>query len=92
MRTDEEKASKGGAADHVDDLKQVTTADVDDDEEFSRQEQRKIVHRIDARLVVICGVGYLVSLMDRTNTSVAAIAGCVLPNIPTYLALIYSLY
>ncbi|KMQ45890.1 hypothetical protein HL42_3388 [Trichophyton rubrum] len=75
MRTDEEKASKGGAADHVDDLKQVTTADVDDDEEFSRQEQRKIVHRIDARLVVICGVGYLVSLMDRTNTSVAAIAG-----------------
>lgn len=77
MRTDEEKASKG-AADHVDDLKQVTTADVDEDEEFSRQQQRKIVHRIDARLVVICGVGYLVSLMDRTNTSVAAIAGCVL--------------
>ncbi|EFE32304.1 MFS transporter, putative [Trichophyton benhamiae CBS 112371] len=74
MRTDEEKASKG-AADHVDDLKQVTTADVDEDEEFSRQQQRKIIHRIDARLVVICGVGYLVSLMDRTNTSVAAIAG-----------------
>lgn len=72
-------ASKG-VADHVDDLKHVTTADVDEDEEFSRQEQRKIIHRIDARLVVICGVGYLISLMDRTNTSVAAIAGCVLPT------------
>ncbi|EFR01062.1 hypothetical protein MGYG_04065 [Nannizzia gypsea CBS 118893] len=78
MEHDEEKGSKNTTTtDHVDDLSKavVSPADVDVDEEFSRQEQRKIIHRIDARLVVICGVGYLVSLMDRTNTSVAAIAG-----------------
>ncbi|KAF3479642.1 uncharacterized protein GIQ15_06618 [Arthroderma uncinatum] len=76
MGSDEEKASQL-AADHVDDVSKnvPSPTDIDEDEEFSRQEQRKIIHRIDARLVVICGVGYLISLMDRTNTSVAAIAG-----------------
>ncbi|KAH7394382.1 phthalate transporter-like protein [Pyrenochaeta sp. MPI-SDFR-AT-0127] len=43
--------------------------------EFSPQEQRKIIHRIDRRLVVTVGVLYCVSLMDRTNLSAAAIAG-----------------
>ncbi|KAK2838272.1 hypothetical protein FQN49_006446 [Arthroderma sp. PD_2] len=76
MGSDEEKASQV-AADHVDDVSKnvPSPSDVDEDEEFTRKEQRRIIHRIDARLVVICGVGYLISLMDRTNTSVAAIAG-----------------
>ncbi|KAM5429141.1 hypothetical protein McanCB21832_007953 [Microsporum canis] len=76
MGIDEEKISPVGA-DHVDDVSKnvLSPSDVDEDEEFSRQEQRKIIHRIDARLVVICGVGYFISLMDRTNTSVAAITG-----------------
>lgn len=43
--------------------------------EFSPAEQRKIIHRIDRRLVVTVGVLYCVSLMDRTNLSAAAIAG-----------------
>jgi hypothetical protein len=45
--------------------------------EFSPTEQRKIIHRIDRRLVLTVGVLYCISLMDRTNLSSASIAGCV---------------
>lgn len=48
---------------------------VDDDPEFSHREQRKIVHRIDRRLITMTGVIYMVSLMDRSNLPNAAIAG-----------------
>lgn len=41
--------------------------DTDEDEEFSYVEQRKIIHRIDRRLVVILGLMYCVSLIDRGN-------------------------
>ena len=43
--------------------------------EFTEREQKKIIHRIDRRLVVTVGVLYCISLMDRTNLSAAAIAG-----------------
>ncbi|CAI6339439.1 unnamed protein product [Periconia digitata] len=43
--------------------------------EFTPAEQRKIIHRIDRRLVVTVGVLYCISLMDRTNLSSANIAG-----------------
>jgi hypothetical protein len=46
-----------------------------DDEEYSPLEQRKIVHRVDRRLVLTCGVMYCISLMDRINLGQAAIAG-----------------
>lgn len=46
--------------------------------EFTLREQRKIVHRVDRRLVVTVGVLYCISLMDRTNLSAASIAGSVL--------------
>jgi len=45
--------------------------------EFTLREQRKIIHRIDRRLVVTVGVLYCISLMDRTNLSAASIAGYV---------------
>lgn len=45
--------------------------------EFTPEEQRKIIHRVDRRLVVTVGILYCISLMDRTNLSSAAIAGCV---------------
>jgi hypothetical protein len=48
---------------------------IDVDEEYSYDEQRKIIHRVDRRLVSICGVAYCISLMDRTNVSMAAVAG-----------------
>jgi hypothetical protein len=45
--------------------------------EFTPAEQRKIIHRIDRRLVLTVGILYCISLMDRTNLSSAAIAGSV---------------
>lgn len=51
------------------------TVDTDEDDEFTYEEQRKIVHRIDRRLVVILGLMYCVSLIDRGNMPNAAIAG-----------------
>ena len=47
----------------------------DQDEEFSHTEQRKIVHRIDRRLIIVLGLMYCVSLIDRGNMPNAAIAG-----------------
>ncbi|KAJ6111495.1 hypothetical protein N7523_007556 [Penicillium sp. IBT 18751x] len=46
-----------------------------EDEEFTPEEQKKIIRRIDLRLVTMTGLAYCISLMDRTNLSMAAIAG-----------------
>ena len=64
---------------YVSDQKENVDGSSQDDYEceFSEAEQRKIIHRIDRRLVVTVGVLYCVSLMDRTNLSAAAIAGFV---------------
>jgi MFS family permease len=43
--------------------------------EFTPEETKKIIHRIDRRLITTVGLMYCISLMDRTNLSVAAIAG-----------------
>lgn len=51
------------------------SSDSDYDSEFTPQEQKAIIHRIDRRLVVTVGVLYCISLMDRTNLSAAAVAG-----------------
>lgn len=50
-------------------------SDLSEDEEYTIHEQRKIIHRVDRRLVLTCGVMYCVSLMDRTNLGQASIAG-----------------
>lgn len=47
----------------------------DHDDEFTPEEQKQIIRRIDRRLVVTLGVLYCVSLMDRTNLGAAVIAG-----------------
>jgi len=46
-----------------------------EEEEFTPEEQKKIIRRIDLRLVTMTGLAYCVSLMDRTNLSMAAVAG-----------------
>lgn len=48
---------------------------LDDDPVYSYAEQRKIVRKVDRRLVLLLGVMYCVSLMDRNNLPNAAIAG-----------------
>ena len=42
---------------------------------FTPEEQRKIIWRIDCRLVLTCGFLYCVSLMDRTNLGIAVVGG-----------------
>jgi hypothetical protein len=44
---------------------------------FTHAEQRKIIHKVDRRLVITVGALYCISLMDRTNLSAANIAGYV---------------
>jgi hypothetical protein len=60
--------------DHFDE-KGSQRSDLSEDEEYTIQEQRKIIHRIDRRLVLTTGIMYCVSLMDRTNLGQASIAG-----------------
>lgn len=61
----------------VEDVERSPTKDsyTDYESEFTEAEGRKIIHRIDRRLVVTVGVLYCISLMDRTNLSAAAVAG-----------------
>lgn len=63
------------AASHLEDGKPTHVDNTDEDEEFSYAEQRKIVHRIDRRMLVITGLMYCVSLIDRGNMPNAAVAG-----------------
>lgn len=44
-------------------------------ESVSKEEEKRIMRRVDRRLVSTVGALYCVSLMDRTNLSAAAIAG-----------------
>lgn len=68
-------SEKKTSLDRIEDVDQPALYDDDYDEVYSRPEQRKIIHRIDRRLVTMTGLAYCVSLMDRTNLSAAAIAG-----------------
>ncbi|CBF78998.1 hypothetical protein AN7137.2 [Aspergillus nidulans FGSC A4] len=61
----------------VEDAGHAALNNIDYDEEFSPEEQKRIIRRIDLRLVTITGLAYCVSLMDRTNLSMAAVAGMV---------------
>lgn len=76
------------AADHVDDVvdsgldvsgfdNKITNDSVERAaiDTFTPAEQRKIIHRVDRRLVITLGLLYSVSLMDRTNLGNIAIAG-----------------
>lgn len=54
------------------DSEKVNNAAID---HFTPAEQKKIIRRIDRRLVLTLGLMYCVSLMDRTNTGIAVVAG-----------------
>lgn len=45
------------------------------DTEFTEEEQKHIIRRLDRRLITTVGIMYCVSLMDRTNLGAANIAG-----------------
>jgi hypothetical protein len=44
-------------------------------DQFTPEEQKKIIRRIDIRLVLTCGFMYCASLMDRTNLGIASVGG-----------------
>lgn len=72
---DVEKVPDPALAEEVDRSPTKSSYDGDYESEFTEEEQKKIIHRIDRRLVVTVGVLYCISLMDRSNISAAAIAG-----------------
>lgn len=63
-----------GSVDHV---SLSSASDIDKDDVYSPKEQRAIIHRIDRRLVIACGIIYCFSLIDRGNLGNASIAGLV---------------
>lgn len=63
------------SVERIEDVNQPALNNLDYDEEYTPAEQRKIIHRVDRRLVSMAGLAYCISLMDRTNVSAAAIAG-----------------
>lgn len=48
---------------------------IDDDPVFSYEEQRKIIRRVDFRLVLMLGFLHCVCLIDRGNIGAAKLAG-----------------
>ncbi|KAL8663677.1 MAG: hypothetical protein Q9202_003623 [Teloschistes flavicans] len=85
MYTDTEKKIGNGDVHDGDELETESTSDmaIDDDQIYSHREQKAIIHRVDRRLVVMCGFLYCFSLIDRASDdvgkrfSVFYIIGCI---------------
>jgi hypothetical protein len=74
MSQAEDLEKKDLARDHIESV----VRDLANDERViavSEEEQKSIVRRIDARLVVTLGCLYCISLLDRTNLGAASVAG-----------------
>ena len=69
------KGEKTSSIGNVEDINQPASNNVDWDEEYSPSEQRKIIHRIDRRLILMSGLAYCISMIDRTDLGMAAVAG-----------------
>lgn len=77
-RYEVEDASPTVASHHSDNPKHDANLEreaLDDDPVYTYKEQRKIIHRLDRRLITIAGIIYMNSLMDRSNLPNANIAG-----------------
>lgn len=62
---------------HIEDTEKGALQHADVIASFSPTEQKKLIRRIDARLVITLGCLYCVSLLDRTNLGAASVAGYV---------------
>ncbi|KAL8830198.1 MAG: hypothetical protein Q9170_005844 [Blastenia crenularia] len=72
---DEKGSDSSAKSGHELHMETATERDIDNDPVYSYAEQRSIIHRIDLRLVVTCGLLYCFSLIDRGNLGNASIAG-----------------
>ncbi|KAJ5394801.1 Major facilitator superfamily domain general substrate transporter [Penicillium crustosum] len=64
--------------DHVKDIIDIENSALHNEEiinSFTPEEQKKIIRRVDIRLVVTMGCLFIVSLLDRTNLGAASVAG-----------------
>lgn len=65
-------------------LDRITTEEEQDNDArinaFTPEQQKKIIRRIDIRLVLTLGFMYCVSLMDRTNLGIAVVVCLLLPS------------
>lgn len=59
----------------VEQIEKAQPTVLDETDEITEREAKKIIRKIDGRLLVTIGFMYCVSLIDRTNISFAAIAG-----------------
>ncbi|KAL9584587.1 MAG: hypothetical protein Q9212_002021 [Teloschistes hypoglaucus] len=77
MYTDPEKKVSGADVKDDNELESESASDMatDEDQVYSYREQKAIIHRVDRRLVVMCGFLYCFSLIDRGNLGNASIAG-----------------
>lgn len=66
---------EGYGVEQLENSRDKSPIDSETESEFTPAEQKKIIHRIDRRLIITVGIMYCISLMDRTNLSAAAIAG-----------------
>merc|ERR1711988_934205 len=66
---------RSGSADHHEKEETPMVEALDDDPVYSYKEQRKIIGRVDRRLISVAGIIYMNSLMDRSNLPNAGIAG-----------------
>lgn len=85
MATQVDEKTSDGSTNSRNALNEETASDscrlaLDNDPVYSYREQRKIIHRIDRRLVITCGIIYCFSLIDRGNLGNASIAGLVSPQ------------
>ncbi|KAJ5757992.1 uncharacterized protein N7511_006686 [Penicillium nucicola] len=60
---------------HIEDTEKGALQHADIIASFSPDEQKKLIRRIDTRLVITLGFLYCVSLLDRTNLGAASVAG-----------------
>lgn len=68
------KTSSEAHVESVESQKSILSS-IDDDPVYSRREQRKIIRKIDLRLILMLGFLHCVCLIDRGNLGTAAVAG-----------------
>ncbi|KAJ5113075.1 MFS general substrate transporter [Penicillium angulare] len=73
-RTENEKVNSNALVEAVETQK-PTSQNIDDDPVYSYKEQRKIIRRVDLRLILMLGFLHCVCLIDRGNLGGAAVAG-----------------
>lgn len=69
MATYDNEKFAAGAIEQVETGKSTTSEELNNEriDRFTPAEQKKIISRVDRRLVLLLGFMYCVSLMDRTN-------------------------